>query len=219
MFNEIQLKYIKNNVFSSYNKKEIKESYGNFFYGLVTMLNPKQIVEIGTCKGYSSVFMAKGLKDCQSEGQLHCFDLWEEDIKKTNFHKRQIGKHLTSNKNEFQKSLEILGLENNVKIHTSEAFKVLSKYENNTVDLIHVDIGNCGDSFDRIIKDVHKVLKVEGLLLFEGGTKSRDCVSWMKEYDKKSIYDSIENSDIVKENFEKLTISIYPSITLLKKVK
>jgi len=216
MLKKDEKEFIFKNIFSSYNKKVVNESYGNFFYGLVTMMDPKLIVELGTCKGYSSIHMGLGLKECDSGGVIECYDLWDADDKKTNFHDEQKGMHLTSNVEEFKQTLDKLNLNDYVSCHTKEAFSVLKDYEENSVDIIHIDIGNCGEVLQKVIEDVKFCLKPEGILIFEGGADYRDQVGWMKKYNKKKIKKVLETDETVKESFEKLTFSVYPSVTLLK---
>jgi hypothetical protein len=120
-------KFIKtSNLFSSYNsnKNEVFENYGPFFYGITCLINPKLVVEIGTCKGYSTIYIAQAIKDCNNGGKMKCFDLWTEDEKKTNFHKKQQGKHLTSTENEIKNTLLENNLENIVDIYLYPYAKV-----------------------------------------------------------------------------------------------
>lgn len=57
---------------------------GRFLTMMSQLLQPKQVLEIGTFTGYSALCLAKGL---QNDGQLHTIELREEDAlrSKTNF--------------------------------------------------------------------------------------------------------------------------------------
>ena len=216
MFSKKEINFIFNNLHSSYNKKQISESYGNLFYGITSLHNPKKVVEIGTCKGYSSVYMAKAIKDCNNGGLIHCYDLWEDETNKSNFHELQKGKHLTSNEKEFNETLNKLKLNDYVKIYTKEAFSVLEGFKKDSVDIIHVDIGNCGSVLEKIIPSVIKCLKNNGMFLFEGGSEYRDNLEWANKFKKKHIKEVLENNALIGLNFEKITFDIYPSLTMLK---
>ncbi len=219
MFNDQQMLAIKN-IMSSYNKNKETPSrnYGNIFYSLTTLCDPKIAVEIGVCKGYSTIHIAKGIKDCNSGGKLTCFDLWESDSLKTNFHEGQIGLHLTSSKEEVKNLLIHLDLDNQVDLKTAEAFDALNEFKDESVDIIHIDIGNCGNVLDKIIPIVFCKLRKNGYFLYEGGAKYRDNVSWMTKFNKKPIFDSLVNSSYFKERFQYVTLEEYPSLTLCKKV-
>ena len=58
--------------YSSYEKN----NYGDFFYSLMRVHRPRQVVELGTKAGYSAYHMARGLKE-NGNGTLDCYDLWE----------------------------------------------------------------------------------------------------------------------------------------------
>jgi predicted O-methyltransferase YrrM len=204
---------------SSYNTNRggVPANYGNFFYGLTTLVNPRLMVEIGVCEAYSTVHFAKAIKDCDMGGQLHCYDLWSKDEEKTNFHEEQKGKHLTSNHNKFTETLKKYNLQDVVTFEEKEAFSVLSKYPDASVDMIHVDIGNCGDVLEKMITDVTRALRKNGYFLFEGGAAYRDNVKWMKEFNKAPINPAL-NHTYVSEYFQFITFDEYPSLTLGKKL-
>ncbi|HEX9827065.1 MAG TPA: class I SAM-dependent methyltransferase, partial [Flavobacteriaceae bacterium] len=57
------------------------------------MINPKNILEIGTYTGYSALCLAEGL---QNDGQLHTIDINEElfDFQRRYFDKSEFGKQI-----------------------------------------------------------------------------------------------------------------------------
>ena len=58
--------------YSSYEKN----NYGELFYALMRIYQPKIVVELGTKAGFSAYHIARGLKD-NEKGRLYCYDLWE----------------------------------------------------------------------------------------------------------------------------------------------
>lgn len=66
---------------------------GRFLSMMSQLLQPKQILEIGTFTGYSAICLAKGL---QGDGQLHTIELREEDAlrSKTNFSISERAEHI-----------------------------------------------------------------------------------------------------------------------------
>lgn len=200
------------------NHMEVKGNYGPLFYGITALVNPQVAVEIGVCQGYSSIFIAQAIKDCDDGGILKCYDLWQDDESKTNFTEKQKGKHLTSQDFLFTNMLYEQDLEDHVEVYTQEAFNVLPNFEADSVDMIHLDIGNCGDVLNKILPEVLRTLKIGGYFLFEGGSPWRDKVDWMLEHDKAPISDLFGNYDFSRR-FERLTFYEACSLTVCRRYK
>lgn len=211
---------MRSNLWSAYNpnQEQVAYNYGPLFYGITTLINPKVAIEIGVCKGYSAIHIAQAIKDCDEDGILVCYDLWEDEDAKSNFAEEQKGKHLTSTRQAFEKTIEDHGLRNTVKVYTREAFDVLHNYQNEGVDLIHLDIGNCGDVLLKILPEVLRTLRVGGYFLFEGGAPWRDKVSWMIEHNKRPIADFLCNHQ-VQDKFEIITFYEACSMTVCRRKK
>jgi len=62
-----------------------------FIYGLITLLKPKTIVEIGTNTGVSSIVMALALKENSIDGRIYTFDISEECRKIARKQIKEIG--------------------------------------------------------------------------------------------------------------------------------
>lgn len=83
---------------------------GGFLAFFSRLLQPKQIIEIGTFTGFSSLCLAEGL---QKEGQLHTIELREQDAQKaksyfeTSPYKNQIQSY-TGDAKELIPSLELI---------------------------------------------------------------------------------------------------------------
>jgi predicted O-methyltransferase YrrM len=198
------------------NRGNVVGNYGTFFLGLTTILNPKLIVEIGTCKGYSAIYFAKGLKLCHNNGKLHCYDLWEKESKKSNIAEEERNTHLVPKRSDFERTVKENNVDDVVKIYTEEAFSALKNYEDDSIDMIHLDIGNDGDVLYCILSEVLRTLKKGGYFLYEGGAEWRDEIKWMKKYDKKPL---APQRRWVAQYFETLVIDQYPSLTVCKRVK
>jgi len=51
-------------------------NFGDIFYALVRLYKPELIVELGTGTGYTTLHMAKALRD-DKKGRIDSYDLWE----------------------------------------------------------------------------------------------------------------------------------------------
>lgn len=54
----------------------LREPYGLLLYSLVRYMQPRAIVEVGTWRGYSAAWLARGLQDNGDAGHLYAIDNW-----------------------------------------------------------------------------------------------------------------------------------------------
>lgn len=171
--------------------------YGDLFYSLVKILKPKKIVELGTKAGYSTYFMAKALKENgagSSSGTIDAYDLWE---------KYQF---TSCPKSAAEENLK--GVLDVVNLLQEDVMRVEKKYE--SVDILHVDLGNCGELLDSAV--IPWLSKVKQMIIIEGGSEERDKVDWIKKYNKTPIGAWFAKH---KDKFEHFTINPFPSVTLI----
>lgn len=149
--------YKQPNVKSSYNKGY---DLGKVIYDYTMKVKPAIVAEIGTYRGYSSICIAQALRDLGGERKLYCYDLWQKSP------------HAHCHVDEFKANIKLHGVE----IFVSSSIKSFEQIiENlNGIDMLHIDISNDGD----IIKKVYD-LRICDNILFEGGSKERDEISWM----------------------------------------
>lgn len=153
--------YVEPTVESSYKKTP---GYGRVFYDLVMDLKPKKIIEFGVRHGYSTIAMGQALRDL-GEGHIWAHDLWSQhpdDFYAT-----------TENLMECANSIEIAGLSEYITLEGKDFFEWIKNPGD--FDLLHVDIDNTGD----VIEVLHYSFPGKDVI-FEGGTKERDEVHWMK---------------------------------------
>ena len=90
---------------------------GNFLSMISSMIQPKQILEIGTYTGYSAICLAKGL---QPDGKLHTIDVNEELEKMVRVH------------------FEEAGLSETIQYYIGDATKIIPEI-NETFDIVFID--------------------------------------------------------------------------------
>ena len=81
------------------------------------------------------------------------------------------------------------------------AFKVHDQYKDNSVDILHVDISNDGDTVRRIMKLWNSKIVDGGLIMFEGGSLERDEIEWMKKYNKESLREEFLMNQIIRDYY------------------
>lgn len=191
---------------SSYKQNQ----YGRIFQNLVKRFKPKKAVELGVLDGYSTIYIVSGLKVNKDLydicGHLDSYDLWEE-------YSYKHGDML-----EVQRILDIENLSNYVTLYKGNAFEVHEKY-GQEIDFLHVDISNDGDVIRKIMELWDDKIVHGGIIIFEGGSKERDEISWMIQYCKKPIREEIFNNQIINIYYHFDIYEAFPSITVLCKDK
>jgi caffeoyl-CoA O-methyltransferase len=90
---------------------------GRFLKMISCMINPSQVLEVGTFTGYSSICLAEGLKE---GGMVHTIDINEELL--------PMATHF----------IKEAGMENKIKTYTGNAVEIIPTI-NHTFDLVFID--------------------------------------------------------------------------------
>ena len=167
-----------------------KLDYSDVLKTLCYILNPKRIVEFGILDGYSLKTFAENTTNCE----IKAYDIFEEF--NGNSAKREII-------NKFKKY-------KNIKIEYGDFYK--KEIEDNSLDILHIDIANNGDIYKFAIENYMKKIKKNGIMILEGGSEERDNIEWMIKYNKTKIKPYLDSL-----NYEIMTIGKIPSITIIKK--
>jgi len=173
------------NIESSYQMNNL----GKTLYDWVRYIKPHQVVEFGALNGYSTIVIAKALKD-NGFGRLKVYDLFE---------KYQF-KHTPLEK--LVRNLADYGVIDVVDIEEGNFFDWVKNPEH--FDLLHLDISNTGDIIDLAWDNLHD----KGQVIFEGGSSQRDHVGWMIKNQKKPITKSKANYKVIDERFPSLSMFI-----------
>lgn len=188
-------------------EENLKSSYktnnfGDVFYAIVRAVKPINCVELGVLHGYSTLFIAKGLKE-NGRGTVNTYDLFEDYP------------YNHSNYEDIKKFFQYCPM---VKVHKWDANLVWEDYEPGSVDFLHVDLSNCGLTVKMVMDRWDSRMMQGGSILFEGGSQERDEVEWMKKYNRASLKAELETNPIIEEKYIFGTYLKYPSLThLLKK--
>jgi predicted O-methyltransferase YrrM len=181
---------------SSYKKAEL--NYGHFFQFLIGFHKPKVIVEFGILEGFSLMNMVVAGNNLPKEPNITAYDIFE----------KFNGNHAKPEIIEKFKNYQ------NVSIKEGDFFKIYKEIPNNSIDIIHIDIENTGDVYKFAVENYLNKLTLGGFMILEGGSVERDSIDWMSKYEKSKIRDFLEHHHTY--NFEYITISIFPSITIIK---
>ena len=163
----------------------------DFLAGLTFACRPQKIVEFGILNGHSLEAFHRGAP----HADIEAYDIFEE------FNGNHgIEKTLKNKFKSFEK----------IKINFGNFFEMSDKFENDSIDILHVDIANNGDVYQYAVEKYLCKVKTGGFMILEGGSKERDQVEWMKKYDKRPIQNYLntlpETSYKVVGNFPSITI-------------
>jgi predicted O-methyltransferase YrrM len=179
------------NIKSSY----IENRFDQVLKTLCSLINPKSIVEFGILDGYSlKTFKESTNNDCI----IQAFDLFDE------FPYNAAVESIIRNKYEDGRTI----------VAKKDYYEGYKLFNDNTIDIIHIDIANDADVFKFGIEHYLSKVKDGGVLVFEGGSKDRDEVYWMNEFNKPKINPYLES---IKDKYDITIIEDYPSVTIIKK--
>lgn len=167
--------------------------YGDIIQSIVYTKSPQSIVEFGILEGYS---LQKFIENSSETTKIQAFDIFED------FNGNGSNKDI----------IEKFSCNDNLIIEYGDFYKKYIDFEDNSIDILHIDIANNGDVYKFASENYLKKLTDRGIMILEGGSKRRDEVGWMKKYNKPSINKFLTNSNL---NYS--IIGEFPSITLIKK--
>ena len=180
--------------YSSYEKN----NYGELFYALMRVYQPKKVVELGTKAGYSAYHIARGLR-ANKKGSLNCYDLWEK------YEFWSVPKKVAEeNLKEFKDI---------IKFNQQNAIGVDKLHK--TVDILHVDLSNKGELLEKIIPSW--IDKISQLIIIEGGSAEHDKLDWMIKFKHKPIQKWLKKFSRKRPDVEYFTIEPFLSVTLIRK--
>lgn len=187
-------------------------SINNFapvFRSVVSAFQPTLCVELGVLEGYSTVAIAKGLKENFEKGggrgHLSAHDLFEE------YRYRHAALDAA------RANIEAAGVQDFVTLYQQNAIEVADDYSDGSVHLLHVDLSNTGETVRWVMEAWDQKMVQGGIILFEGGTDERDQVEWMKKYGGTSIKQELENNKLIAEKYVFGTYMPFPGLTCLLK--
>jgi predicted O-methyltransferase YrrM len=161
-------------------------------YSVVVGKRPKLIIEYGVLHGYSAVAMAQGLRD-GGGGTLIAYDLWGKY------------KYKHGDKAALSTALALSNLYKYVHLRDGDFNELIELPD---FDVFFLDISNTGKEIIKLEELTRKQREKGAIVLFEGGTKERDKVSWMVQYNKKPIVGCGVDYVVLDNRFPSLSMLI-----------
>lgn len=173
-------------------------------YKIIYDLRPATIIEYGTGSGGTAVTMGLALLDLYESfghiGKIQSYDLFEKESE---------GKYIRDVQNPFTdnnaKSLvNSFDLNNIININYGD----FSNFTPDTkFDLLYFDIGNHGENILDMYNLCKDSIEAGSIVLFEGGSATRDNVEWMSSKQKIESIKNIVNYKLISPD-ERYSVSI-----------
>jgi len=167
---------------------------GTFLRMLTQLINPTNVLEIGTYTGYSAVCIAMALHD---KAQLHSIEV-DEELKKDIL-------------NNFDKS----GVGHKIELHIGDAIEIIPELTKNIVfDLVFIDADK--ENYENYFNLIRGNLKKGGVIIADNvlwSGKVLDSIEIENDPDTAAIYrfNSMIQAD---DSFEKVVLPIRDGITI-----
>lgn len=173
-----------------------KNNFGDIIRSLAFSVNPNKIVEFGILNGYSlNSFICGSSSECQ----IYAYDIFEKFV---------------GNGSNYNDILDKYKKYPNVKIKRGDFYEQYKNFDNESIDILHIDIANDGNIYQFCIDNYYSKLVKGGIIILEGGSKERDNVEWMIKYNKTPITNVINK---LKSKYSIIVINKFPSMTIIRK--
>ena len=177
-------------------------NFGFMMYSLIRLYKPEKCYEFGVLDGYSTVSIACALRD-NKLGNLTAVDLFEDY------------QYKNSTINSVEQRLQKYDLEECVSLVKNDVFSEIQNIEVESLDFVHLDISNDEEKLKNFLFYGYDKMKKGCVFLFEGGSKERDEVGWMKKFNKGKITNVFDQE--FNSKFDFLTFEPFPSLTFCRK--
>ncbi len=174
--------------------------YGALIYALVRVLRPRRCVEIGLFQGFSLLTAAAALRD-NGAGTITGYDLFE-DYPYRHARQDQVARQVVES-----------GLSAWTRLQQADVAAVHGQWD--TVDYLHVDVSNTGDTYRQVF--AQWAAKVTQIILLEGGSAERDNVDWMHQYGKPAIAPTLAGIRLAHPEWSVSVLEPFPSMTVAVK--
>ena len=171
------------------------EFQGNFLSIISKIKKPKNVLEIGTYTGYSTICIAEGL---DKKGTIHTIDKNEELIEIQN------------------KYFELSNYRNQIKQYTGEALKIIPSMKLN-FDLIFLDADK--ENYSNYLKKVSPLLNKGGILISDNVLWHGKVLDENRNYDKTTkLIDEFNKNIIMDKSLQSIMLPIRDGISVSVKL-
>jgi predicted O-methyltransferase YrrM len=179
-----------------------ENDYKSIFQKILNKELPKTIVECGLLDGYSFFTLADFAK--KYNGIVFGVDLFDD----YQFNHPDYSAMLSICEEKYLDTAFLI---------KGDALLTASKFRDGYIDLLHLDISNTGDRLSKLFEKWYRKVRVGGTIIFEGGSRERDNIEWMKKCKERTIRDFIKEDLALKYDVDYYIVEPFPSITVCKR--
>lgn len=186
--------YVLNNILARQEEgggpmMNIGPDQGKFLNLLIKLLKPKNILEVGSYYGYSSVWMGRAVKDIKG-CTLHCLEKSAPQVEAIKEH------------------LELDNLQDNVQVHQGDGVELMDKFikEDKQFDMIFVDADK--GNYSNYLEKSAKLLPKGGLLLVDNTIWSERVLNSENPDKSTAAIQDFNNKLAESEDFDSVIVTI-----------
>ena len=170
--------------------------YSDIFQVVCFLQKPKLVVEFGLLDGFSLQAL---IESNAPDTTIQAFDIFDD------FN----GNHANQ-----EKITQRFSQYPNVSIAYGDFYSKVDSFQDQSIDLLHIDIANNGEVFEFVFQKYLSKISPHGIILLEGGSVERDRVEWMQKFNKPKVRPVL---DKYQNQLEITTIGQVPSLTLIQR--
>ena len=174
-----------------------KYTYLPALYSLILQFKPKKIIEYGTELGGTTMTMAFALKQLMEEeghaGKIFTYDLFagyegdpRGDLPGGELVKIGKGGDYRNAMNCVKETLSNPFVKDFIEVNRGDFFDFCEQ-KDKEFDLLYVDVDNDGDKLLKMYDACKDNIEKGDIVLFEGGSETRDNVKWMIDQNRKKM--------------------------------
>jgi len=182
----------------------IENDYGSLLASFVKVFRPSVVHDFGVLDGYSSSCFIEGLNSIGLGGKIFLVDMFEDYPYKSS-EEKWVRDNIERGEGD---DIDVSFIRGNVFDDD-----VVSKFEDGSLEFIHIDLSNNGDKLDMFFEKYANKMKDSCFIIAEGGSKERDSVGWMVENRKPPIREFLSNL----VGYDMFVFEPFPSLTILRK--
>lgn len=171
------------------------ERFSKVLRTICLLRNPKKVVEFGILDGYSlDCFIEATEETCE----IIAYDLFEDFPYNSAKFDSMVNKYSNTR----------------ASINRGNLFESHNIFDNNSIDIMHIDIANDGDVYEYCIKNLMQKISDSGVMILEGGSEERDNIEWMIKYNKSKIREVLYRYE---DEYKIRVFNEFPSLTIITK--
>lgn len=194
---------------------DLNIGFGYLYYSLARILRPKNVLAMGSAKGFSPICLALGIKDNHNNGKLHFVDAGYSDTE-DGLSKGMGGVGFWKQKDKVAKQFKQFGVDRIITPYIMTTAEYYGLYKKNgfpLIDLLYIDADHSYDGFKHDFEYFSKVISPTGIIIFHDALAEKGINGF--DFGIKDYY---ENNLIKNNEFSVFRIPVWPGLGLAQRI-